>query len=304
MVGLFAFLLLASVCLYAVWSLNDYKSIQAITPICVFAFILSLLGGIFAAYASKTPARLQQLVLERTAALDRDITERKKAENELIKSEEYLRQLSNYLEDIREEERLNIAKEIHDELGQQLTVLKINVSRLGKKVTAMEDTLATEIHELLDLIDKMIETARKISSELRPGMLDDIGLTETLDWYCDDFSNRTGIKTAFISAITDDKFPQKLNTGIFRIFQESLNNAAKHSEAKKVDVSLFNKTHQLVLLIEDNGKGFDTSEDNNKTPGILVMKERARMMSGTYNISSTPGKGTIIEVSVPLNNPD
>jgi signal transduction histidine kinase len=303
--GSFIFLLLGSACFCVLWSLNDFRTITTITPASVFAFILSLLGGLFAAYAIKTPARLQQSVMERTAELESEIAERKTAEAELVDAAERLRQLSNYIENIREEERQNISKEIHDELGQYLTVLKMDVSRLGKKVTAIDASFTTNINIILESINKLVETVRKISSELRPGMLDDIGLAATLDWYCQDFSKKTGIKTSFNSDLDNDKFSQQLNTSIFRILQESLTNVVKHSEARVAEVSLSCEGHHLVLLIEDNGKGLDFSVVNtNKGLGILVMKERAMTISGTYNITSTPGKGTSIEVSVPLSMHD
>lgn len=239
---------------------------------------------------------------DRFLSFVRDISERKKAENELHKSREDLRQLSNYIENIREEERLNLSREIHDELGQQLTVLKMDLSRLNKKVTAREVTLVTDFARIIGSVNNMVETVRKMSAELRPGLLDDLGLVATLDWYCNDFSKRTGIKTSFISGFTDGKIPKILTIGLFRIFQESLTNAARHSEAKKIDVSLVLQDQRLVLMIGDDGKGFDTAilRDKN-TLGIMGMKERAIMMGGTYNIFSTPGKGTIIEVIVPFS---
>jgi PAS domain S-box-containing protein len=236
----------------------------------------------------------------------RDMTNWKIAEEELKKSFEEIRHLTEHLQNIREEERMHVAREIHDELGQQLTVLKMDVSRLGKKITAKEEEgFRPDINRILESINTMVDTVRKISSELRPGLLDDLGLVATLDWYSADFSKRTGIETKFISGIKNDKFPQKINIGLFRIFQESLTNVARHSGAKKADVSLMWQDQQLVLLIEDYGKGFDaTAIKDKKTLGIMGMKERAIMIGGTYNVYSTPGKGTIIEVVVPITSPE
>lgn len=233
----------------------------------------------------------------------RDITERKKVERELIRSRENLRELSNHIENIREEERLHIAREIHDELGQQLTVLKMDVSRLDKKLTEANNELESETGRILQLINKMVDTVRKISSELRPGMLDDLGLVEALDWYCHDFGKRFGMKTNFISNIQDEAFTKKLAIGLFRIFQESLTNVARHAEATKVDVTFIEQDDQLVLLIEDNGKGFDPlALREKKTLGIMGMQERAMMINGLYHVNSTPGRGTIIEVTVNLKS--
>lgn len=232
----------------------------------------------------------------------RDISERKKVERELIRSRENLRELSNHIENVREEERLHIAREIHDELGQQLTVLKMDVSRLDKKLADANNELFAETQRTLLSINKMVDTVRKISSELRPGMIDDLGLVEALDWYCHDFGKRFGMKTNFISNIQDEKLPKKLSIGIFRILQESLTNVARHAEATKVDVTFIEQDNQLILLIEDNGKGFDPNAlRDKKTLGIMGMQERAIMINGVYKVNSTPGRGTIIEVTVNLH---
>jgi PAS domain S-box-containing protein len=235
----------------------------------------------------------------------RDITERKQAETELLRSREQLRQLTHYMERIHEEERLTISKEIHEELGQQLAVLKMDLSQFGKKLEPADLRLNSYYKEIHGSINSMIETVRKISFRLRPGMLDDIGLIATLAWYCEDFSRETGIRTSFDSDITDDKFPQGLGTSLFRICQDSLVNVARHAEATKIEVSVKQQKHQLVLIIEDNGKGFDPSQDRQvKTPAIRFMMERASKINGAYQIDSFPGRGTRVEVSIPLSNPD
>jgi signal transduction histidine kinase len=172
-------------------------------------------------------------------------------------------------------------------------------------LTPKEENYGADINGILDAINQMVETVRKISSELRPGLLDDLGLVATFDWYCHDFGKRTGIKTSFISGIKNDNFPQKVNICLFRILQESLTNVARHADAKKADVSLMKENQQLVLLIEDNGKGFDAGLVTDKrTLGIMGMKERAMMIGGAYKVYSTPGKGTIIEVVAPLTTPE
>lgn len=240
---------------------------------------------------------------DRFLAFARDISERKKAENELRKSREDLRMLSNYIENVREEERLNLSREIHDELGQQLTVLKMDISRLSKKIAAGadDDSRSGTFDQVISSINNMVDTVREIAARLRPGLLDDLGLVATLEWYCNDFTKRTGIKTSLICGVAEDKFSQHINICLFRIFQESLTNVVRHAEAKKVDVSLVRQDKQLILMIEDDGKGLDLDSINNrKTLGIMGMKERAMMAGGFYNIYSTPGKGTIVEVAVPL----
>jgi signal transduction histidine kinase len=233
----------------------------------------------------------------------RDITEAKKVEQQLLASREELRQLSNHLEDVREEERLHIAREIHDELGQHLTVLKMNFSFLQKNILASDPSLSTELDKIISLINEMVNVVRKISHELRPAVLDQLGLVAAMEWYGNDFEKNTGIKTSFISDFSDKGLPDKLRIGLFRIFQESLTNVARHAAASRVDASLQIQDGDIVMLIEDNGKGFNTEMiDHRKTLGILGMKERAIVMGGTYNIHSSPGKGTIIDVIVPFSN--
>jgi signal transduction histidine kinase len=149
----------------------------------------------------------------------------------------------------------------------------------------------------------MVTAVRKISHQLRPAMLDQLGLIPAMEWYAADFEKKTAIKTAFITELPPNDYPEKLRIGLFRILQESLTNVARHAKATRVDISLSLHDDDLVMLIEDNGKGFKTETvDGRKTLGILGMKERAIVMGGTYNIHSQPGKGTIIEVIVPMGN--
>jgi signal transduction histidine kinase len=230
----------------------------------------------------------------------RDITARKMIERELLSSREEFRQLSNYLENIREEERVNISREIHDELGQQLTVLKMDISRLGKELPVNEK-FEQDKSEILAFTNAVISTVRKISSSLRPSLLDDVGLVPAIEWYCKDFSKRTGIQTNFQAGIQDLKLEEKIKTGLFRIFQESLTNIARHAGASQVQVSLDVKNQSILLLVQDNGRGFNQEEiAAKKTLGILGIRERAVMMKGDYTISRAPGKGTTTTVLVPL----
>lgn len=232
--------------------------------------------------------------------LVRDITERIKTEKELRQSREEFRQLSNYLENIREEERVHIAREIHDELGQQLTVLKMDLARLGK-AGAPDDKFEQDKKEIMLLINDIVATVRKISSELRPSLLDDLGLVAAMDWYCRDFMKRTGVQTHFSSPLNDKDIPGKLTTGLFRILQESLTNVARHAGATEVRISLDRQNGQVQLRVTDNGKGFKKDEiRSRKTLGLLGMQERAAMMQGSYRVESSPGKGTITTVLVPV----
>ena len=251
----------------------------------------------------QTEVRSQQLPDGRFLSVIRDLTDRFKAEEELKESYKAIRTLTNHLQKVREEERAHIAREIHDELGQQLTVLKMDVAWLNKKMDAAEESpLKIKMKELLSMLDGTVKTVRRISSELRPSLLDDMGLFAAMEWHLEDFSRRTGLETSLLADKEPEKLPDNIKTGLYRIFQESLTNVARHANATKVVVKTEVKGKVLVLSIEDNGNGFDISTiKSKKTLGILGMQERSSMMGGEYSITSTPGKGTTIVVSVPIN---
>ncbi|MBN8673326.1 MAG: PAS domain S-box protein [Chitinophagales bacterium] len=233
--------------------------------------------------------------------LANNITDKYIAEEKLKESYEAIRELTGHIQNIREEERSHIAREIHDELGQQLTVLKMDVSWLNKKMGHSNEIVTNKLKSLAEMIDGTVKTVRRISSELRPSLLDDLGLVAAMDWHLKEFGRRSGIETVFNEPEHDLPVPEKFKTGLYRIFQESLTNVARHSGATLVKVVLEEKENYLMLSIEDNGKGFDMQETKDRrTLGILGMKERSMMMGGIYEISSLPGKGTIITVSVPV----
>ncbi|MEI2737939.1 MAG: PAS domain S-box protein [Chitinophagaceae bacterium] len=250
----------------------------------------------------ETEVRSQQLPDGRFLSVIRDLTERIKAEKELAESYEAIRKLTSYLQNIREEERTNIAREIHDELGQQLTVLKMDVSWLRKKILVQDEPVKLKLKELTTMLDETVKTVRRISSELRPSLLDDLGLIAAMEWQLSEFEKRSGLITSFIHSGEDLQLPDTIKTALFRIFQESLTNVARHSHAKRVTVSIAQKDDNILLSIADNGKGFDKQKVADKrTFGILGMKERIVMIGGRYEIRSHPGKGTEVIVQVPLN---
>ena len=223
-----------------------------------------------------------------------DITEGKRAE-------EALRDLSAHLQEVREEERINIAREIHDELGQQLTGIKMDVTWLSKKVPLHEETLKQKLHDVLRMLDGAVKTIRRISTELRPSVLDDLGLVAAMEWQSQEFETRSGIVTEFESQISDISVPPNIATGLFRIYQESLTNVARHAHARKVSSSIRLNENKIILKVSDNGKGFEVNKiGNKKTLGLLGMKERTVMMDGACEITSEPGKGTTVHVEVPL----
>ena len=151
------------------------------------------------------------------------------------------------------------------------------------------------------MLDGTVKTVRRISSELRPSLLDDLGLVAAIDWHLREFEKRSGLETEFSDKGNDISMPESIKTGLFRIFQESLTNVARHAEATKVKVNLHRQDGKLVLSIQDDGRGFNRFQSGEKkTLGILGMRERTSMMGGTYDIESQPGKGTVVKVSVPI----
>lgn len=223
-----------------------------------------------------------------------------KADQKILQMNEQLRNLSAYLQNIRENERTTIAREIHDELGQQLTGLKMDISWLKKRL--LNDIPATEkIKEVLTLIDGTIKSVRRISTELRPGILDDMGLIAAIDWQNVEFGKRVGISCKFENRVEELPFHKNIATGIFRIFQETLTNIARHAEANEIYTTFYRENQNLVLTVNDDGKGFDEFEVSEKrTLGLIGMRERAFMMGGKLYINSVKNKGTTSILVVPL----
>lgn len=235
--------------------------------------------------------------------LANDVTQKITAEEALKKSHEELRQLATHLEKVRETERTNIAREIHDELGQQLTGLKMDISWLNRKLKNQDEDVQMKINETIQLIDTTVKTVRRIATELRPSILDDLGLLAAMEWQSEEFEKRSEISCVFSSNVSEAKVNPDLATGIFRIYQECLTNVLRHSEATRVTSFLQIKDHMLVLTITDNGKGFVEKEiADKKTLGLLGMKERTNLLGGTYEITSKPGKGTSVLIIVPLRS--
>jgi signal transduction histidine kinase len=227
----------------------------------------------------------------------------KRNEIALRKSEQQYRELSAHLQDIREEERSAIAREIHDELGQQLTVLKIDFSWLESRLNIADNTLLTDkFADISSLLDRAVQTVRRMSTSLRPSMLDDLGLVATIDWYLADFGRRVNLKTEFNHDDEEYSMPDKMRTAFFRIFQESITNVIRHSDATTVIVELSREGDHISLRVIDNGKGFDTSTVSGKrTLGLLGMRERSLLIGGECRIESVPGRGTTVSVQVNPN---
>lgn len=234
------------------------------------------------------------------------ITSRMQSTEEIKESREHLRSLSLRQQILREEERKQIALEIHDELGQALTATKMDVHLLGKNVRRITETEKwTEISENFESIQKTIDSTilsvRRIATELRPPLIDDLGLIAALEWQSNEFQRRTGISCKFETNVENVDLNSDCAIAVFRIFQESLTNIMRHAEATSVKV-IFEKTEQTIdLKIFDNGNGIAEAQLNSRNSlGILGMHERARLINGEMSIVHAPTRGTQVRLSFPL----
>jgi signal transduction histidine kinase len=230
-----------------------------------------------------------------------DISGKVKAEQELKQSHHQLRELSSYLENIREEERKHISREIHDELGQQLTLVKLDLLQMSKKLKPEEEEMIEKMKQVDQLLAETMRSVRKIATQLRPSILDNLGLVSALEWQSREFEKNFGIRCIFESLLNEPNFSTKQSNALFRIYQEALTNIARHAGATQVDAVLSQEDARFVLEIRDNGKGFRMEDmPGKKTLGLNGMRERALMIDGDFQIESAPGKGTYIHISIPI----
>ncbi|MCH7964041.1 MAG: PAS domain S-box protein [Bacteroidetes bacterium] len=236
-------------------------------------------------------------------SIARDITERKRVEEKLRKTGLRLRNLASHLQTIREEERTAIAREIHDELGQVLTVLKIQITLLSNKLRDDQQELKDKIISISNMIDDTVEKVQRITAKLRPYILDELGLIPAIEWQAQEFQSVTGIKCSFTLPNFELFLDSEKSTAIFRIFQEALTNIARHSKAKLISISIHLKAETLMLIVKDNGIGIAQEQTKDfKSLGIIGMKERALILGGEVTVEGIPGKGTEVRVEIPLNN--
>ena len=232
----------------------------------------------------------------------RDITERKQAEETIERSHYQLRRLANKIESVREEERISIAGEIHDELGQGLTALHMDLSTLRAKVPESDKEQHDKITSILELATTITRTVQKISMDLRPGILDDLDLIPALQWQTDEFQKRTGVKCQLTIESTDIDLNNHQSTTLYRICQEVLTNITRHARATQVQVVMEEQDGNLVLEIRDNGKGITEKQiEDSESLGIIGMRERCLSCDGEMQIRGVPGKGTTLTVSIPVN---
>lgn len=233
--------------------------------------------------------------------LSYDVTDKYNAEERLQKSYQDIRLLASNLQNIREEERANIAREIHDELGQQLTGLKMDIYWLSRKITNPDKDIANKIKESIELINATVSTVRKIATDLRPSILDDLGLIAALEWQGEEFEKRSGTHVEFSNEAGEFELNPDSVTAIFRIYQELLTNVARHANATLVKVMIKKENNRLFFSLSDNGIGFNPDLiSKKKTLGLLGIKERTLLLGGTYEFKSRPGEGSETFISIPL----
>jgi signal transduction histidine kinase len=223
-----------------------------------------------------------------------------KQNEELQRSFDELRALAARLQSVREDERKRVAREIHDQLGQTLTAIKLDVKSLVRELPENLAQTSTKALSVTKLVDETIQSVRRIATELRPGILDDLGLVATIEWAGEEFRTRTGMDCQLDLPVDDIRVDTETSTAIFRIFQETLTNIARHADANAVKARLMLEDGTLTLEVNDNGRGISQEAlEKGRSLGILGMKERATMLGGDLTITGKPGKGTAVRVRIP-----
>jgi PAS domain S-box-containing protein len=242
-------------------------------------------------------------MFEQAYCLWRDVSLMRKAQTALVESEDKLRALTNYLQTAIENDRAHLAREIHDEFGQLLTGLKMDLSWC-KRYHSNPGKLLGRFESMNTYIDEAIKISRRLTSELRPGLLDDLGLCPAMEWYVGEFRNRSDIDCQLICPENEPNLDTGLKTTVFRIFQESLTNIARHAQATQAKITLTFHSNILKLEIIDDGRGITLNELNdNRSLGLLGMQERAKQKGGRVEISGSEAKGTTVVASFPIAQP-
>lgn len=230
-----------------------------------------------------------------------EIAQRRQAEAGLLASRQQLRQLTGHLQTIREEERARIAREIHDDLGQSLTVASIDLVKLKSHVADQSGDIEQQIDDIIEVLEHAANTARAISENLRPGMLDILGLGPAIEHHVQRFSARTGI-CCKLSMTNEGDFAvtEQISIAIFRIVQEALTNVARHAQASHITIQLADLGRELMLIVQDDGRGMSSEPSAQRHFGLLGMRERVALLGGQIAIGSKEGKGTRIEACIPV----
>ena len=223
------------------------------------------------------------------------------SESELLDAKKELEQLNQYLIKAVEEERTAISFQVHDELGQSMTALKMDLSWVRQNMDK-KDQVEQKLEKMLSMTDEVIRKVQRISSELHPGMLEDLGLVAAIEWYCSEFTERTSIPCNLSLDEMDTEIPA-INLTLFRTLQEALTNVIRHSRATTSEVELLNQENEVILRISDNGLGIPQEKlSSGKSFGIIAMRQRVQQSGGTIDFMSPPQKGTTIEVRIPKSN--
>lgn len=227
----------------------------------------------------------------------RDVTELREKEHALEESKAELRALAGHLQDVREEERTRLSREVHDVIGQQLTAIRLGAGWFGRHATD-DPEVQERLTDLRQTIDETIRQVRRIATDLRPGVLDDFGLASAVEWQAGRFEDRTGIE-CLVDVHGAAEPPTDNATAVFRVLQEALTNVVRHAEASRVSITLVLAPGRVRLVVTDDGRGFDSSRRRRQSLGLLGMRERAATHGGTLEVTGTPGVGTVVECTMP-----
>lgn len=241
----------------------------------------------------------------RVLVINSDITERKRSEESLVLQKEQLRALAERLQWVREDDRKRVARDLHDQIGQILTAIKMDMTWMTRRLPESQGAVLARLRESIQLINDGVKAVRTICSGLRPGVLDDLGLAAAIEWQASEFATRNGVQCQVSVPPVDLHLDGDRATATFRIFQECMTNVIRHAQAKSVRVALVQEDEDILLVVEDDGIGFSESDLSNTlgSLGLLGMKERAQFCGGDVKISSSPGNGTTVTVRVPVDIP-
>lgn len=255
---------------------------------------------------------LEIVTIERTEKLQkaneklvREINERKRMEKALRQSETRLRRLSSQLFNAQEEERRRLSKELHDQLGHDLVLLKSRLNSIKRKLPSHLAEPHEEMSETQEYVDQIIEDVRRIATELSPSILEDLGLFASLQWLAENFAQQHSINVSLDMEDIDSFFSDTTRINLFRVFQETLTNISKHAQAKHVSIVVKKQEDDVIFRVKDDGKGFDLKRLSRRDParsgmGLTAMKERANLSGGDFDVESSPGKGTNICFKFPI----
>jgi signal transduction histidine kinase len=221
--------------------------------------------------------------------------------NALSRSREELREFAAAASSVREQEKSRIARELHDELGQALTALKMDLNWLSERIPREQQALTAKLDAMQAMLGETVASTRRISADLRPLMLDDLGMLPAIEWLVQNFTERSSIACELNLTSPDLELQEPYATAVFRIVQESLTNVARHADASMVEVTIGRRGDVIILQVRDDGRGFAQAQPRKPNSfGLLGMRERAYLLDGEVLIDSTPGAGTCVSVRIPM----